>query len=87
MIFCLIKVVYLVKVFRQLNFLVTMLEKVLDSVGWFMLLFGIFLFFFAECNQLLGVDIVPYGRTPRLISHFLAMLRCAMGDFAPIDMM
>jgi len=30
--------------------------------------------------------VVPYGRCPRLIAHILAMLRCAMGDFAPIDM-
>ena len=51
-----------------------------------MLLFAIFLLFFAECNQLLGVDRVPYGRTPPILSHFLAMLRCSLGDFAPIDM-
>merc|ERR1712226_385062 len=83
---CLSKVVYLCRVFSQMNFLVTMLMTVISEVMYFMLLFFIFLLFFAQCNQLIGVDVVPYGRCPHLISHVLAMLRCAMGDFAPIDM-
>jgi len=63
-----------------------MISAVINEVRWFMVLFGIILTFFAECNHLLGVDVVPYGRTPRLIAHFMAMLRCSMGDFSPLDM-
>ena len=63
-----------------------MLSHVIDEVKTFVLLFGIFLIFFAECNHILGVDVRPYGRTPRLIGHFMAMLRCSMGDFSPLDM-
>ena len=81
----LIKFVYLVRVFTNLNFLVTMLMTVCSEVGFFMLLFSIFLLCFAECNHIMNVDIEAYGRLPPLVSHFISVLRCAMGDFSVID--
>lgn len=50
---CLVKVVYLIRVFKQLNFLVTMLITVCNSIIYFMVLFFIFLLTFAECSHLL----------------------------------
>jgi hypothetical protein len=81
----LVKIVYLVRVFTNLNFLVTMLITVCSEVVFFMMLFSIFLLTFAECNHIMEVDISAYGRLHPLLSHFLAMLRCAMGDFSVID--
>jgi hypothetical protein len=82
---CLIKVVYLVRVFSKLNFLVTMLITVCSEIGYFMLLFGIFIVSFAECNHIMEVDVVSYGRLPELVGHCISILRGAMGDFAMIN--
>ena len=81
----LIKFVYLVRVFKQLNSLVTMLTTVVQEVKYFMVLFLCFLVTFAECNHLVMVDIGAYERTPALLAHILSVLRCAMGDFSLID--
>jgi hypothetical protein len=62
-----------------------MLITVCNEVIFFMVLFSIFLLTFAECNHVLLVDISAYGRTRPLLSHFITMLRCAMGDFSLID--
>lgn len=83
--FSLIKIVYLIRVFRQLNFLVTMLITVVNEVMFFILLFSIFVLTFAQCNHIVGVDISSYGRVPELLANFLAVLRCSMGDFSLID--
>jgi len=82
---CLFKIVYLVRVFRNLNFLVTMLMTVIVEIYSFMVLFMIFLLAFAECYHILLVDISAYGRTPELAAHALATLRMSMGDFALLD--
>jgi len=63
-IFTLIKVVYLIRVFRQLNFLVTMFITVVNEIKSFMILFLIFILTFAKAFHLIGVDITSYGRTP-----------------------
>ena len=81
----LVKIVYLVRVFKQLNFLVTMLIIVVNEIVFFFVLFSIFLLTFAECFNLLEVDVSTYGRLPRLMSHILSVLRCSMGDFSLID--
>jgi hypothetical protein len=82
---CLLKIIYLIRVFPKLNFLVTMLMKVCSEVGYFMLLFGIFIITFAECNHIMLVDNTVYGRMPELMGHFISVLRGAMGDFSMID--
>ena len=82
---CLVKIVYLIRVFKQLNFLVTMIITVCKNIVFFMILFSIFLLTFAQCTMLMQVDISAYGRTPSLMAHFIAMLRCSMGDFSLID--
>lgn len=78
--FSLIKIIYLVRVFKQLNFLVTMIITVVNEVMYFMLLFSVFLLTFAECNHIVDIDVVSYGRTPKLIGQFFGVLRLAMGD-------
>mmetsp|Transcript_2769 Transcript_2769/g.4352 ORF Transcript_2769/g.4352 Transcript_2769/m.4352 type:complete len:174 (+) Transcript_2769:109-630(+) len=83
-IFTLAKMVYLIRVFRQLNFLVTMLITVVNDISYFMILFALFLFTFAESFHVLEVDVSSYGRAPSLLSYFVAVLRCAMGDFSII---
>lgn len=82
---CLSKVIYLVRVFRNLNFLVTMISTVVRESFDFMLLFSVFLVAFAEMNHVLEVDIGTYGRVPPLIAHIFNALRTAMGDFATLD--
>jgi hypothetical protein len=82
---CLSKVVYLVRVFRNLNFLVTMISTVVSECVDFMIVFGVFLIAFAEMNHVLEVDIGTYGRVPPLIAHFFNALRTSMGDFATLD--
>jgi hypothetical protein len=84
-IFSLVKIVYLVRVFKQLNFLVTMLITVVNEIVFFMILFSIFLLTFAECFNLLEVDVTSYGRLPRILAHVISVLRCSMGDFSLID--
>ena len=81
----LVKVVYLIRVFKHLNFLATMLVSVCNEVIFFFILFTIFLLTFAECFHIMKVDVSAYGRTHPLVSHFIATLRSSMGDFAMID--
>mmetsp|Transcript_26614 Transcript_26614/g.40620 ORF Transcript_26614/g.40620 Transcript_26614/m.40620 type:complete len:304 (-) Transcript_26614:2409-3320(-) len=83
--FGLIKVVYLIRVFRQLNFLVTMFITVVREICYFMILFTIFLFTFAITFNIVEVDIDSYGRVPALVGHFVAVFRCALGDFSMIN--
>ena len=85
-IFTLAKMVYLIRVFRQLNFLVTMLITVIHDIFHFMVLFLLFLLTFAASFHALEVDISLYGRTPPLMAYSIAVLRCAMGDFSIIHM-
>ena len=62
-----------------------MLITVVNEIVFFFVLFSIFLLTFAECFNLLEVDMGTYGRMPRLMSHIISVLRCSMGDFALID--
>lgn len=50
-----------------------------------MMLFGIFLLTFAECNHIVQVSIKSYGRIPGLIAHLITILRCSMGDFSLLE--
>jgi hypothetical protein len=80
------KVIYLVRVFKQLNFLVKMLSYVLIDIVYFMVLFCCFLVTFAECNHIVRVDVSGYGRVPEFYAHIFNIIRCASGDFASINM-
>jgi len=82
---CLIKIIYLVRVFKDFNLLVTMLIIVVQDLFYFMILFMIFITAFAECYHILIVDISAYSRTPTLFAHFMATLRLSMGDFSYLD--
>ena len=59
-IFTLLKVVYLIRVFQKLNFLVTMFITVVKEIESFMILFSIFVLTFAESFSLIGVDVSSY---------------------------
>lgn len=83
--FSLIKILYLVRVFKQLNFLVTMVITVVNEVMYFILIFSVFLLTFGECLHIVDVDVSAYGRTPALLAHFFGVLRVAMGDQAIVD--
>jgi hypothetical protein len=76
----LVKILYLVRVFKQLNFLVTMVITVIDEIIYFMVLFLVFLITFGECNHIIEVDASSYGRVPGILAHFFGVLRLAMGD-------
>lgn len=82
----LIKTIYLIRVFQQLNFLVTMITTVLQDIVFFLVMFSMYLLTFAACFHLVGVDIACYGRMNEFVAHLIGVLRCAMGDFAMIDM-
>ena len=47
MLFCLVKVLFLIRVSRQMSFLVMMVIQVIIDVKYFMVLFMIFIFIFA----------------------------------------
>ena len=84
--FSLIKIMYLIRVFRQLNFLVTMFNTVVIDIFYFMILFCIFMLIFAQSFHVVGLSVKSYGRTPSLLAHSISVFRVAMGDFAMIDM-
>lgn len=81
----LIKILIIIQVFPQLNFLVIMFYTVIKEIVNFMILFLIFCMIFAECYHIVNVDTSSYGRTPDLLSHFISTLRGSMGDFAMLD--
>lgn len=61
-IFSLIKLLYLIRVFKQLSFLVMMVIQVMIDVKFFFILFFIFLLSFAICYRIVDVDVSYYGR-------------------------
>lgn len=58
-----------------------MIIKVLIEVKYFFVMFLICLIMFAECFNVLHVNVDAYGRVPRIIALSLTQLRSAMGDF------
>ena len=85
LIFSLLKIIYLVRVFKNMSKLVMMITQVIYDMKYFMGLFFFFVLTFAECYHLLGVDASSYGRMPVLLAHFYSTLRSAMGDFSLIN--
>ncbi len=85
LLFSSITFLYLVIVSSQLIFLAKMLIQVIKDVKYFVILFGIFNFTFAECFHVVNVDISAYGRAPSLMAHSIATLRSAFGDFSLLD--
>jgi hypothetical protein len=60
------KFLKLIRCFRQLSFLVMMIEQVVIDVKYFFVLFGIFLLSFGECYHILDINIAAYGRMPEI---------------------
>lgn len=85
LILTLIKILVVITVFPQFNFLVIMITTVIKEVINFMVLFLIFCIIFAECYHICNIDASGYGRSPELLSHFISTLRGSLGDFAMLD--
>lgn len=81
----LVKILIVIQVFPQLNFLVIMFSTVTQELGNFMFLFAIFCMIFAECFNVCDVDVSGYGRTPPLMSHVINTLRGSFGDQGLLD--
>ena len=58
----------------------TMVITVVNEVGYFMVLFSVFLLTFAECNHIISIDMTAYGWVPNLLAHIFGVLRLSMGD-------
>lgn len=85
LLFLLVKVLFLIRVFKQLSFLVMMLIQVAVDIKNFFILFMVFILIIAECYSVVQVDVSAYGRVPSLLAYALATFRSAMGDFSLID--
>ena len=81
----LVKVLYLIRVFKNLSFLVMMVIQVVKDVRYFIVIYSIFVLAFAYMFYILQVDVTYYGRQPKLLGMFIGCIRASMGDFAVID--
>jgi len=63
--FCLVKVLFLLRVFKSISFLVMMIIQVIIDLGHFLIVFGIFVFTFAQCYRIVQLDTSNYDRLPR----------------------
>ena len=79
------KFLNLIRCFRNLSFLVMMIEQVIIDSGYFFCLFFVFVLTFAECYNILNVDVGVYKRQPSIFGQCFNALRSAMGDLALID--
>lgn len=77
-------VLLLVRVFKQLSFLVIMMRMVVSDLLFFMILFVFFIFTFAACYQIVQVDGSSYGRINNMFAMFVATVRSSFGDFSLI---
>lgn len=80
--FTLLKFVYLVRVFRHLNFLMTLFNTVVKDVLQFLILYTFFVLTFAQSFSTLNVDQSSYGRVPALFANFVSVFRCSIGEFS-----
>jgi hypothetical protein len=83
--FTMSRMLYLIRVFKELSFLVIMLSKVIKDLTCFIIVFGFFIFTFSQCYLIVDVDLAAYGRIPQGFGMFLATTRSAFGDFSVID--
>ena len=79
------KFLKLIRCFKQLSFLVMMIEQVVMDVKYFFVLFSIFLLTFGECYHILDIAVEAYGRMPEIAGQSISTLRSAMGDLAMVD--
>lgn len=79
------RVLYLLRIFKELSFLVIMLAKVIKDLTYFMIVFVFFIFTFSQCYLIVNVDLTAYGRVPSGLGMFLSTTRSAFGDFSLID--
>jgi hypothetical protein len=82
--FALIKVLFLIRIFKSFSFLVMMTIQVILDVQAFLLLFMFFVVIFAACYRVVDVDVSNFGRLPDWISSIIVTLKSAMGDFGLI---
>lgn len=85
LLFSLVKILFLIRVYKNLSFLVTMIIQVMIDLKSFFIVFMIFSMIFAECFSILHIDHSSYGRLPSTIAQGVAAIRIAFGDFSIVD--
>ena len=83
--FSLIKVLYLIRVFKSLSFLVKMLTQVILDLEAFFILLSIFIFVTAQSFTVMDTDMSSYGRLPTTVAQIISTFRLAFGEFTVID--
>jgi hypothetical protein len=83
--FSLANVLFLIRVSKDLSFLVILMTRVVEDLKWFIVLFSFFVYTFGVCYAILEVDAAAYGRLPYLLGLSLSTLRSAFGDFSMLD--
>jgi len=71
MLFTLVKMLFLIRIFKSLSFLTMMIIQVVIELGPFLVLFTLFIITFSECYSILGTDISAYGRLHPLFAYFI----------------
>ena len=66
--FSVIKVLYLIRVFKNLSFMVKMIGQVLKDLRAFFILFLLFLFVTAQSFMVMKTDTSAYGRIPEIFA-------------------
>jgi len=77
-------VLLLVRVFKQLSFIVIMMRMVVSDLLFFMILFFFFVFTFAACYQIMQVDGSSYGRINNMLAMIISTIRSSFGEFSII---
>lgn len=62
-----------------------MVIQVMFDVRYFIVIYGIFSFAFAQMFYIVEVDVSYYGRIPKMLALFIACVRASMGDFSIFD--
>ena len=62
-----------------------MVIQVVNDVRYFLVIFTIFIFAFAQMFYIVQVDVGYYGRMPKMMALIIACLRTSMGDFSIVD--
>ncbi len=62
-----------------------MLGVVINDIGWFICLFFVYVFFFAEINHIYQINTDQFQRLPNLAAQFIFCVKTALGDFSLMD--
>ena len=80
-----IKILYLIRVFKSLSFMVNMIGQVIKDLYSFFIMFSLFIFAVAQSFMVMETDVAAYGRVPEIFAQIINTIRVAYGDFSVID--